>query len=71
MPKCARLTANVDAYAYLFPILSHPSVDRSSVCRTSVFYKYFATWKEYKLGTLISGGNFWNFRKFPETIIEL
>ena len=69
MPKCARLIAKVDAYVYLFGMLSRPSFDRSFVCHTSVFEKYYATWKEYTCGTLISGGNFWKFQKFPDTNI--
>ena len=69
MPKCTRLRAKADAFAYLFGMLSRPSIDRSPVCRTSVFEKYYASWKEYTWGTLISGGNFWKFWKFPDTNI--
>ena len=69
MPKCARLRAKADAYAYLFSMLCHPSVDRLSVFRTSVFKKYYASWKENTQGTVISGGNFRKFRKFPDTNI--
>ena len=69
MPKCARLRAKANAFAYLFRMLFCPSVDRSSVCRTGVFEKYYASWKEYTWGTLISGGNFRKFWKFPDTNI--